>query len=423
MYTIQNTNMKQYFIMAAMLLCHTSGAWAQEILTLRNVLDKIDSSNPVSRMYDAQIRSSEAAAKGAYSWEAPQVGGGFWMVPYLTKYIYTKNGEVGMGQFMLSAQQMFPNKTKQDAQANYLKALSSVDKEKKKAALNDVYANAKKYYYLGLISKKKLTVISESEKVLTFMLKSAEISFKNNVGSLNAYYKAEAALGNLKNTRLVVERDITQAQIALNTLMNRNRSPFEVDTSYVIRDYMASEFDTSRLVSSRSDIKALERSSELSRLQQVNERAGILPEVSVRFDHMIGLGGLPMQYNLQAMVKIPISKSSRAAKATIESLHWKDEALQQERQLLINDISGMAFSIQNDIGSKKKQLLLFKEQIIPSLRKNFQVIQLNYEQNTGQLFELYDAWEALNNVQLTYTDLLKDLLSLQVDLERILEIK
>ena len=424
MYIIQNINMKHYLISLVFGHLLFQASMAQGTMNLDNILKKIDSANAVARMYDAQIRSSDAAAKGSYVWESPQVGGGFWMVPYDPKYIYTKNGETGMGQFMLSVQQMFPNKVKQNARYNYLKAVSSVDMEKKKVALNELYGAAKKSFYQWLVSKKKLSIISESENVLKFMLKSAEISYKNNVGNLNAYYKAEAALGNLKNLRLIIEKDIAQSQISLNTLMNRYRlEPFDIDTSYILKIPVLSSHDIDHQIAERSDIRALDKETELTQFQEGVERASLLPELSVRFDHMFGLAGLPMQYNLQAMVTVPLARSSRAAKANVESLQFKSEAIVEQKKEVINELSGMVSNTQSDIEFKKKQMALFQQNIIPSLRKNFQVIQLGYQQNTGQLFELYDAWESLNKAQLDYTDLIKESLVLQVELEKLLQIK
>jgi hypothetical protein len=46
-----------------------------------------------------------------------------------------------------------------------------------------------------------------------------------------------------------------------------------------------------------------------------------------------------------------------------------------------------------------------------------------YEQNTEELFELYDSWKALNDTQLDYLDQLQQLLTMQVSLEKILEVK
>jgi hypothetical protein len=50
-------------------------------------------------------------------------------------------------------------------------------------------------------------------------------------------------------------------------------------------------------------------------------------------------------------------------------------------------------------------------------------MQLGYEQNTEELFMLYDAWETLNMTQLEYLELLNQVLKAQVSLERIMEKK
>jgi hypothetical protein len=139
---------------------------------------------------------------------------------------------------------------------------------------------------------------------------------------------------------------------------------------------------------------------------------------------MFGFGGLPMQYTLSGTMKIPLTKwSSRSAKANVESLKWKTTSLKQQKQMIVNEATGMAYGLQNDMDVKKKQIKLFDENIIPALRRNFQTMQLAYEQNTEELFSLFDAWETLNMTQLEYLQQLQDLLMMQVTLEKVLEIK
>jgi hypothetical protein len=46
---------------------------------------------------------------------------------------------------------------------------------------------------------------------------------------------------------------------------------------------------------------------------------------------------------------------------------------------------------------------------------------LGYEQNTEELFMLYDAWERLNMKQLEYVELINQSLRIQVTIERIIE--
>ena len=320
---------------------------------------------------------------------------------------------------------MFPNKKRLDAEEKYLKSISSADKERKNYSLNMLVSEAKKNYYEWIIIKKKLSILDQDEKLLNFMIQSAEIRYKNGVGKINAYYKIKAALGNIQNMRLMLDNEIKQRRIRLNTLMSRDKlQDFDIDTIYTIKNYSSTIFDSTSFINTRSDIKAIEKDIQVNYLQQYAEKAKLNPEFGLRYEHMFGFGRLPMQFSLLGTVKIPLAKwSSRASKANVESLKWKVESLNQQKQVIVNEATGMAYSMQNDIELKKKQIKLFDENIIPALRKNFQTMQLGYEQNTEELFTLFDAWETLNMTQLEYLQQIQDLLMKQVELEKNLEIK
>jgi outer membrane protein TolC len=418
--------MKRKSIIASFFLLFAVFASSQERLNLDNIFSTITANHPELKMYDAQIRSLDEAAKGAMNWEAPRLSTGLWMTPYNPGLWKKQNdGSTGMGQYMISGEQMFPNRKMQNAEQKYMQSMSSVEQEKKNASINELYAGAKQNYFQWLIIKKKLAVLSQDEKILDFMIKNAELRYKNNLGKINAYYKAKASLGNIQSMRIMLENELTQKRISLNTLMSRDKTIlFDIDTSYTIKDYSSLTFDSTAFINARSDIKAIDRDIQLTGLQQEVEKAKLKPEFGIRFDHMFGFGGLPMQYSLMGMVKLPIAKwSSRESKANVESLKWKTESLNQQKQSIINEASGMAAGMLNEIQSRRKQITLYEDNIVPALRKNFQTMQLAYENNTEELFELYDAWETLNMTQLQYLDQLQQLLLMQVELERVLEIK
>lgn len=397
---------------------------AQKTTGLNDILHTIDSANPTAKMYAAQIRSLDEAAKGARSWMPTDFGTGFWMTPYNPKmWQKGNNGETGMGQYMLSVQQMFPNRKKQDAEAAYMQGMSASEKERQKFELNQLYAEAKKNYYQWVILKKKMNVLNDNEKLLNFMIKDAEIRYKNGLDRLSAYYKAKAELGNILNMKVELENEINQNRIRLNTLMNQDKfQAFDIDTAYTIKGFTSTEINTTTL-NNRSDVRAIDRDIQLTYLQQDTERTKEKPEFGVRYEHMFGLGGMPMQYSLMGMARIPIGKANRASKANVESLRWKSEALSQQRQIILNEATGMASAMSADVEAKKRQVKLFEENIIPALRKNYQVMQLGYQQNTEQLFTLFDAWDSLNKTQVEYLNQLQQLLTMQVELERILEVK
>jgi outer membrane protein TolC len=415
--------MVKYFLLATAFCCIFLDGAGQTI-SLNEILNQIENNNPSLKVYDANIKSFDAASKGAHSWMPPEIGTGFWMTPYNPRYWKKDNGSFGMGQYMVSAVQTFPNKKRQDAEEKYLQSLSSSEKERRQVAANSLFADAKMNYYQWLVLKKKLIILSENEQTLNLMIKDAEIRYKNGLEKISAYYKAKAALGNVKNQELVAESEIRQHQIQLNTLMNRDKLKFfEIDTAYSITDNFINN-DTATLINSRSDIRAIDKEIRINQLQTNFENAKLKPEFALQYDHMFGFGGLPMQFSLIATVKLPMAKwSSGAARASIASLQFRADALDLQKQTIVNEAAGQLFTIKSNIELKKTQLKLFEENIIPALKRNYQLMQLGYGQNTEELFTVFDAWQTLNMTQLEYLDQLSELLSLQVDLEKTLEIK
>ncbi len=158
-----------------------------QVVGLDSIFHLIKANNPGLRMYDADIRSMDAAAKGAGSWMPPEAGAGLYMTPYDTRMWKGDGaGQPGMGQFMITVQQMFPNPAWQHAESEYMKAMSTVEKDRKNYALNEMYAEAKKNYYEWMMDKKKLVLLKEDEKLLNFMIENAELRYRNGMEKISA---------------------------------------------------------------------------------------------------------------------------------------------------------------------------------------------------------------------------------------------
>lgn len=403
----------------------TSMAMSQQVLTMQEIQSAIKNSHPALKMLDAEARAMNEEAKGAYSWMPPELGAGFFQVPYNPRMWKSMNGTPGMGAFMISAQQMFPNKKKQNAAFAYMDAQSSIELQKKDVVLNELLFTARQNYYDWIVLEKKLKVLDDNDKLLEFMMQSAEIRYKNGLGKISAYYKAKAAQANVKNNQLMLRNEIIQKRIMINTVMNRNTNiPFQIDSNYVWFNFDQSMFDSSSLLNQLSEIKVLQKTMEVNNLERTSELAKLKPEFGIQFNHMVGWAGQPTMFSAMAMVKLPLAKwSSKMNKAKAESLVWQNEALENQQQLMINKSVGMSYSSFTELELKKKQMNLYEQQIIPALRRNFQTMQLGYEQNTEELFQLFDAWEALNMTQMEYFDQLQKGLQMQAELMKILEIK
>ena len=139
---------------------------------------------------------------------------------------------------------------------------------------------------------------------------------------------------------------------------------------------------------------------------------------------MVTFGAQPQQFTLMGMVRLPfVSWASRMSKANVESYRWRIEALINQRQMILNEASGMATGMRSELEAKRKQIGLYENNIIPALRNNYRTMMLAYEQHTEELFKLFDAWETLNMTQNEYLDQLLQLQIMQVELQRILQIR
>ena len=413
--------MKKFIITGVLTLLFTA-TFAQQ-MSLPAVMDSIAANHPVVKMYNAEIRSMDAAAKGARSWMPPTVGAGFFMTPYNAK-LWQRDGDMlGMGSVAVSVEQMFPNRKKLNANENLMKAMSAVEKEKLYAALNENFQDAKKLYYSSIVLDKKLKVVKENEKMLDFMIRNAEIRYKNGLSKISAYYKAKAALGSSKNMQLMYENDLRVNRIRLNALMGRDPlAPLEIEPEYNLNDYSLETFGQDLFYQNRSDLRGIDREINIAKLKQDLEKQNLKPEFGVKFENMFGFGGQPMQFSLMLMVKLPfVSWASGMNKANIESLKLKEEALQAQKEMMVNEYSGMAYGMRNELDLNKNQLKLYEDTIIPALKNNYKSMQLGYEQNTEELFMLYDAWEQLNMAQLEYFEILTKALQTQTEIDRLIE--
>ena len=397
---------------------------AAQTLSLDNILSTIKTNNPQLKMYDADIQSMDAAAKGAKSWMPPQVETGFFMTPYNTKMWKADEMNPGMGNYMLGVTQMIPNASKLKADSNLMNAMSSVEKENKNYTINQLKALAKTNYYQWLVLNKKIKIANDNLSLLEYMIKSMEIHYQYNMDKLPTYYKAKSQYSALESMILMLQNNISQKRIMLNTLMARDKNTaFEIDEIYEIKDFNSAISDTTSLSKNRSDVKAIEKTMKINQLKIAAEKTKLLPEFGIKYDHMFAFGTQPQQFSLMGMITIPMPWSSKMNKANINSFQIKNESLNYQKQMILNEATGMISGMTTELNALKKQYEVAQKSIIPALKKNYETAILAWQNNTGDLFPTLDAWEALNMAQIDALDKLQNILAAQVEIEKQLETK
>ena len=405
----------KYYIIISCLLLNVMAAGAQT-LSLEAILNNIKMNNPQLKMYDADIQSMDAVAKGARSWMAPQVSTGLFMTPY------TVNPE--MGSYMVGVTQMIPNASRLKADADYMNAMSSVELENKNYTLNQLNALAKTNYYRWIVLDKKIKIANDNLQLLEYMIKSMEIRYQYNMDKLPTYYKAKSQYSALQSMVVMLQNEISQKKIVLNTLMARDKNiVFEIEPEFTLKEFDIMKSDTVSLSENRSDVKAIEKTIVLNQLRIETEKAKLLPEFGVNYIHMFTFGNRPQQFSLMGMVTIPMPWSTKMNKANINSFKIKNESLDWQKQMILNEATGMISGMQTELANVKKQYEIADKSIIPALRRNYDTSIIAWQNNTGDLFMVLDAWEALNMAQIEKLDKLQAILNTQVEIEKQLETK
>jgi cobalt-zinc-cadmium efflux system outer membrane protein len=402
--------MKKYQIILTGLLCAATFASAQR-LPLDSVIARVNA-NPSLLAYDAKSSAQDNYARGAKSLDAPKISAGQYQVPYQIN----PNG----GAFMIQAEQMFTNPAKLKAKEDYMKSLSNVTKEDKNYLKNQLIAQARQYYYERVVLEKKLVQLQNTQNLLQYMLKDANIRLTYGKEKLPNIYKAKADLFELDNTREQLYNEISQRNTMLNTLMNQAQSTtFTVDTTVVINDYETNITDTATLAGARSDIKSINRNIEQQQLNSQREYAKRKPDFGIQAGHMFSYGGMANQYILMGSVTIPIVPwASKEYKANLKGIRYEVQELQQKKLDILNQAQGQLAGLRTDMSSKKRQLKNYNQNIIPALQNTYKTSLQAYEQNTGDLPSVLDGIKSLQSARMAALDRLQELLALQVAYER-----
>lgn len=393
---------------------------AQQTLPLDSILTQIERTHPALKAPDARIRELDTYASGTVSLPPPRVSGGFWMTPY-----NPGRWKEGMGAFMVSGEQMLPNRTMQKAEGRYMASMSAMQSAEKGVMRNMLFAEAKTAYFNWLVLKKKTAVVEESKNLLRLMLESARERYKFNREKLGSIYKAEAEIADLDRMQAMFDGEIRQQKTMLQALMQFPAADFDVDTAAVLSfsKNLPSLPDTTR-IAARSDIRAVEANLRTARLEQEWNRSKLKPEFGIRYDHMFAFGGQPFQFSLMGMMTVPIAPwANKDIKTRIQGIDFRLTAFEHEKAALANAVRGAAADRLVMMQTLQNQIERYDNSLIPNQRKRFQSTLLAYEQNTDELFMALDAWLELKMSRLAQLDLLQQFFKTVIEYEKELEIR
>ena len=388
-----------------------------EVLSLQEIFQKIDSNNILLKTYALKAESYKYRADAATAWMPPMAGVGTFMTPYPFQDVM----DADKGSLMLRLEQEIPNRSKLQARKNYIESQGNIETATRDITLNDFKAQAKRQYYNWLIALQKIKIIEKNESVLEMMKKIEEVRYPYNQSQLNMVFRAEAEIEKNRNMLTMPEAEIAKAKAYLNALMNREGNfDFIIDTSYEPGFTPVALYDTANLAIQRKDILRMNESIRSMQYNIESMKMERKPDFKIQFDHMSPLSSMmPQAFGIMGMISIPIAPwSKKMYQSGIRSMQYDIEAMEQERSAMLQETQGMLYGMQAEIQTMQRRIKAMEDKVIPALQKTFDASFLTYQENKLSITELISNWEALNMMQIDLLDEKQKLYQMIVDYEK-----
>jgi hypothetical protein len=410
--------LKIYIVVCALLWITPSYGQDTVKLSLEQIISKVETEYPLVLQYDSRIKSLQSKADGSKSWMPPTFSAGLNSFPYQLDMIKQKDDPMNWAAIMFSAEQMIPNSAKLRAKGGYYSSLKVVQQNNAEWTKNILRSEVRALYYQRLVAERKLELVDESRELLNLFITISESRYTINQADLSTIFKAKAKAKELNNMKSMLNAEISESDIGLNTLLNRPTDTFfEIDTVVVLKNYDSITFvqDTSSV--QRSDINSMTNNIRSMELNRKWMATGSKPDFGLRVSHMTMLG-MPDQFSIMGMVTIPIAPwSSKMYKTEVQSMNYDIQAMGREKENMKLMATRMINEKLSMLKYEKEQYVNYEKDIIPSYRKNMEANLIAYKQNTGNFFVLLDAWEMLLMKRWEQLDKLKLLLKLQTEYE------
>ncbi|MFC5284620.1 TolC family protein [Pedobacter alpinus] len=412
-------NIKNIFVLLSLMFLVQINLFGQKSMTIDSVLKAVETNNPSLKIYDEQVKQQDALIESASAWKAPMLGIGSFMTPYNN---FSRANNLRDGSFMLTAEQEILNKSKKNSEAAYLAAQSVITLAAKNNNLNELKALARSFFYDVVVEQKKVELINKNIEILSNLKKLANIRYTYNKADLDQIYSLDAKIYDGQNKLTAALANIHIGKIRLNVLMNKPyNAPISIDTSLNIVHFVIKDINS--MVANRSIVKQADaqiQSVNLAKKMIANEAK---PDFNISFNHMLAYNNqMPNQFSLMAGVSIPIAPwAAKGYKSKLKANEFESNALRLERDNLVNQLNGMIKSSEQHLLHLNSELETYKNKILPSLNKSYEVMMLNYQENKKELSEVLTGWKDLNDAQIDYLNLYNEYFKMYVEYEKNVE--
>ncbi len=384
---------KTFFIGVIVIFCIPLTLRAGDLLTLREAVEKVLSSNPDVQVANLRALAAKNRIPQAKALDDPTVGVMFDDVPIDTANV-RRSEEIDY-----RIEQKIPFPGKRYVRGREARFEAAAVREESRGQVQDVVLDLKTTYYEIFRIERQLTVNRETQGLFRQLLASAEASYATGKTTAEPPLKIQVELSKLQNEEINLDQERTTHLSHLKALLN-HATHEDLEISHEIRwPSLKADLEQIRAMAleARPELKTLEQTRKSNASRLTSARQGLIPDFTVGFQY----GQRPQApdtWSGTAMINLPLFFWGKnrgeigEAKASLKAT----EAMQRSMRIHTQHEVDQGYSA---FRAAEKLVESYRKGILPQAKTNLTAARLAYSANKVDLLTLIDAARTYQELQ------------------------
>ncbi len=384
------------------------------VLSLKEVTRSALVANPSIKAVRAKWEMMKARIPQAAAWDDPMFG------VDVERSGTTKLNTFTDNEWMLSQKIPIAGKNRSRARAASAEALATIEELRRRQL--DVVAKARGAYFKLANAFAQLDVNRRNESLLTQFTEISRAKYEVGTQTQADVLIAETDLIRLIETRRDLERDLSDAQTALNVLMNRPaRAPLgrPAELTFKPAAFAAGRIEGLALAN-RPELQMAEQkiAAEEARLEAA--RRDWIPEPQLRLEarQFKDRSKTFQEYDTGIFFNIPWG-NHRKYSAQVSEMRSSVEMATRDLESARTEAIGLVRDQLKKIETFHHHVELFRDRLLPAARQTVEATRAGYESDKSGFLDLIVAQRGVRDIESTYYRHLADYQMALAELEAI----
>jgi outer membrane protein TolC len=399
------------FAMAAGPIAPSTQAAATNVLTLEWVLKQVQNNNPSLKSVRAAWEAMDARIRPARAWEDPVVGVDL-------ERNTTQFGDINDAEWMIA--QEIPLSGKNRQRGRIATAQAAVAQSEWQRRELDVTTRARVAFHRFANAYVQVEINRRSEELLHQFVEISRDKYAVGKRTQADVLMAQTDLSRVNEQRRDLERDLSDVQSSLNTLMNRTpQEPLPAPGPTAFREV---QLDLPRLqtmaLEHRPDLRGTRKRIEAAQGQISLAKRAWIPDPELRLEarQYDGIGGGFQEYDTGIFFKFPWFNQGKY-RGAISEARKNAESAEYDLAVLQGETLSMVRDQVTKIGTFHHHYVIFRDRIVPLARQTIEATRIAYLADKATILELLAAQRSLQEAESTLQRHLTEYWNAIADLE------